>query len=520
MERAQAIWPEFRPEWVLFEDDSIVVVNKPPGVSTQAANPAVPDDLVTRLRRFLSERNGAGPELPYLGVHQRLDKGTSGAMVFTKDPAANAGLARQFEERTIEKGYVAGVIGWKGSTPTTLEHWLSRQKGRSMAVDRKAVPGAKKAVLFVDEARKRGPRTLLRVRLGTGRTHQIRAQLAAEGAPVVGDAEYGREPGPRLLLHAYRLRFTHPVTGEGMDVEAPLPACFNLWLEGEGMSALADRDGPPGRTAPTFRDALEGRLRDALEARFGLGRRSPDTDCFRLVHGAADGLPGMALDRYGDFLVAHLEEGAVIGGGEGALDAVGDLGFRGVYVKYRPRQANELVDTRRDDLAPAHAVRGEDAPEEFTVFQHGLPFRVRLGDGLSTGLFLDQRMNREYVRDTCRGLRVLNLFAYTCPFTVAAAAGGAAETVSVDVARPAIDWGQRNVEALGSDGAHRFVREDVFPYLERLGRRGERFDLVLVDPPTYATTKRSRFRSGADWVRLAEAVAKVVHPGGRLLCCS
>lgn len=103
-------------------------------------------------------------------------------------------------------------------------------------------------------------------------------------------------------------------------------------------------------------------------------------------------------------------------------DAIATLGTRGTYEKNRPKQANVIVDGGK--FATAHAVRGQDAPDPLQIRENGVPLPVRLGDGLSTGLFLDQRRNRKWVLDVCRarpGLRVLNLFAYTCGFSVVAA---------------------------------------------------------------------------------------------------
>jgi 23S rRNA (cytosine1962-C5)-methyltransferase len=147
---------------------------------------------------------------------------------------------------------------------------------------------------------------------------------------------------------------------------------------------------------------------------------------------------------------------------------------------------------------------------------------VRLGDGLSTGIFLDQRANRRRVREMSAGLNVLNLFAYTCPFTVAAAAGGARSTTSVDVSAGALAWGAENLAENGLAGAaHRFATADVFGWLEGARARRDRFDLVILDPPSYSTTKDgSRFSSASDYRDLAALVLPLLAPGGRLLACS
>jgi 23S rRNA (cytosine1962-C5)-methyltransferase len=153
------------------------------------------------------------------------------------------------------------------------------------------------------------------------------------------------------------------------------------------------------------------------------------------------------------------------------------------------------------------------------VHEEGIAYAVRLGDGLSTGIFLDQRANRRLVRKLSAGLRVLNLFAYTCGFTVAAALGGAARTVSVDASAAALERGRENLAlsgiAVGTE--HALVADDVFRWL---ARARETFDLVILDPPSYASTRSSRFSIADDYGDLfAKLLARVV-PGGRVLACT
>ncbi|MGH7270523.1 MAG: class I SAM-dependent rRNA methyltransferase, partial [Polyangiaceae bacterium] len=145
-----------------------------------------------------------------------------------------------------------------------------------------------------------------------------------------------------------------------------------------------------------------------------------------------------------------------------------------------------------------------------------------LGDGLSTGLFLDQRANRARVRDLARGRSVLNLFAYTCGFSVVAALGGATRTVSVDASAAALERGRANMDRAGAaaGGDHTFVAMDAFAWLARAARRGDRYGLVIVDPPSYSTTKRGRFVAESDYVDLAAAALGVVLPWGKLLACT
>ncbi|HJL01032.1 MAG TPA: pseudouridine synthase [Polyangiaceae bacterium LLY-WYZ-15_(1-7)] len=497
--RRRVLFPDFEEAWILAEKGGLIAVDKPAGVPSQAADPSWPDDVVTRLGRFLEARGEDG----YLGVHQRLDRDTSGVLVFARDKAKNPALADQFEGRRVDKRYLACVRGWKGGAKT-LRHRLAKVKGRVQPVGKGDRRG-KRAVTHVEVAARRGDRALLALRIETGRTHQIRAQLAAVGCPVAGDAIYEGPAAPRLMLHAAALGLEG-----GPRFEAPTPRAFDAWLAGQDAVSLEDAG------------ALDDALARAMQGRWGLGRAAEapaPTTAFRLLNGEGEGVPGLAVDVYGEHLVAHLYGAEALRAEDGILDALAGLGFAGVYVKRRPRQANEIVDPTRCEIAPAGPVRGRAAPEEFEVRENGLRFPVRLGDGLSTGVFLDQRDARARVRAEAGGRRVLNLFAYTGPFSVAAAAGGAREVATVDVSAPALQRAREAFAANGLEG-QRVVREDCFAYLKKLGRRGERFDLVIADPPTYATTKKTRWKSGKQWVGLAASCFAVAAPGAIVLLSS
>jgi 23S rRNA (cytosine1962-C5)-methyltransferase len=260
----------------------------------------------------------------------------------------------------------------------------------------------------------------------------------------------------------------------------------------------------------------------ARERRVALGLPSRETTAYRLFHGAADGLEGLTVDVYGEWLVASLytpERGARE---ERWLDALAELGFRGVYLKHRPKQANELREHERRARAPERAVRGGDAPEEFEILESGVPYQVRPGDGLSTGIFLDQRDNRARLARLAQGKRVLNLFSYTCAFGLAAARGGALATVNIDVAIPVLERGKLNYHRAGVDLAgHRFLARDVLESLPKLARRGERFEIVALDPPSYASVKgRRRFNVEQDYAHLTELALSVLAPDGTLLACT
>lgn len=480
--------PSFDPDVrIVFRDVHIVVVDKPAGMLTMDREPGGQSGLDARLAAQLGAR---------VSVHQRLDQETSGLLAFGVSDEGTRALAAQVEARTIEKDYVAGIVG--KAPKGLLEDDLDEVDGRAKVV---AKGRGKSARSRVEVLQSRQDRSLVRVRLETGRMHQIRIQLASRSAPIAGDALYGDAFAPRMLLHAQRLALTHPTQGR-MSFESKLPPVFDAWLQGNVSEDLL----------------LDTVLPLAMERRHAL-LQSTETTAFRLVAEAADGLPGVAIDVYGEHLVVHLHDADV--DEARLLDRVHALGFRGVYLKRRPRKAQDLSAQDITLHAPPLPVRGEPAAEEFAVLENGMPILVRLGDGMSTGLFLDQRTHRAKVRERAKGKRVLNLFSYTCGFTLAAALGEAQSTLSIDASKRALDRGRANLAFAKVDGPqHRFVAEDAFDLLRRLHKRGELFDLVCVDPPTFSTTKSSRWSSGAGWRDLFAQVARVVAPEGVILATS
>jgi len=504
------LWPVFRDRWILHEDADVIVLDKPAGIPTHAPDPSRTDDVVTRLTAHLRAR---GDERAYLGTHQRLDQGTSGVLLFTRRKEVNAAIAEQFEKRRVIKTYVACVEASKAfgrSGEVVLRHRLAPDKDGLMRALPPGARGGQEAVTHVRVLKQFEGRSLVELRPETGRTHQIRVQLAAVGSPIAGDTDYGGPPATRLLLHASELRIKHPSSGRVTPFRAPLPEAFEAWLEG--------REGP---IAAKGADAIERALREAAERRYGIATLA-ETTAFRIANGEGDGVPGVAVDVYGDYLVVSISSEEAEGAREAILDAAAKLGARGVYVKVRPKHASVIVDSRRGDYAPRAAVRGESAPESFCIIHElGLPFEVRLGDGLSTGIFLDQRENRRRVRDQAKGKRVCNLFAYTGAFSVAAAAGGALETATVDVSKSSLEWARRNLNAVGADAkSHAVIEADALVWLKSAARGDARYDLVILDPPSFATTKQTRFSAANDYRSLAALAMGVIAQGGRLLACT
>ncbi|XLE15060.1 class I SAM-dependent methyltransferase [Deinococcus altitudinis] len=199
----------------------------------------------------------------------------------------------------------------------------------------------------------------------------------------------------------------------------------------------------------------------------------------------------------------------------------GALGLESVYLKRRPQVASHAANVERDWLAPQAPLLGEPRAE-VTALEDGIPYLIRPGSDLSTGLFTDARPARRWVREAVSAGRVtgrvLNTFAYTCGFGLNAALAGAEEVKNLDLSRKVLAWGQENYALSGLPApGNDFIYGDVFDWLTRLGRKPERFGLVVLDPPSFARGKAGVWRSERDYARLAAQAAAVLEPGGHLL---
>lgn len=229
---------------VLYEDESVIAVAKPAGLQVHASADSSRADLFTLVRQYLRGRGGA-----YLGLHHRLDRDTSGLVLFAKAETANAGLARQFERREVEKVYHAVTVGTArgaGGTPLRgvrtawrLENRLALVgKGRHARMASVDGDEGQAAVTTFRVLRVLGAALLVEARPETGRKHQIRAHLRESGLPILGDARYGGPPRlgrlqiPRAMLHAWRLSLRHPLTGAPLEMTCGYPPDFRTLLEG------------------------------------------------------------------------------------------------------------------------------------------------------------------------------------------------------------------------------------------------------------------------------------------------
>jgi 23S rRNA (cytosine1962-C5)-methyltransferase len=521
---------------LIYEDDHLLVVNKPAGLNTHAPSLYAGEGIYDWLRH-------REPRWANLAIIHRLDKETSGVLVFAKTPLANRSLTEQFTARTIHKKYLLVTDRAVARARLVVKSKLQRTGERYTSLEPHSVGGQLAETHFGMLKTPPVPAQEFQPANGvwleaeplTGRTHQIRVHAAEQGFPVLGDVLYGGTPAPRVYLHAAELTLSHPASGKPQTFQAPV-----------------DFSADP-------RSQLRTALIDPAE-----------TDAWRIVHGASDSQPHSYVDRLGDWLLS--ESNGELGSTQTAeLDRlIRLLNARGAYHK--------------QSSSPKLAF-GAEAPEFFSIRENGAQFALSFQTGASFGLFLDQRDNRRRLltghiaagfslarvfhsrlesptegpvgrgsrRATSafdarlgrslalpgneisgleaafgpsgenwgQGRTVLNTFAYTCGFSLCAALAGA-HTTSIDLSKVHLEWGQRNFRLNQIDpDQHDFIYGDVFNWLRRLERKGRRFDVILLDPPTFSRSKESGvFRAERDYGRLVAQALPLLKPGGTMFASS
>jgi 23S rRNA (cytosine1962-C5)-methyltransferase len=473
---------------VIFEDEHLLVVAKPAGWNTHAPSPHAGEGIYD----WLKHRE---PRWSSLAIIHRLDKETSGVLVFGKTPLANQSLTEQFTNRRVHKKYLLLT-----DRPVPQKEFTAKSK--LVRIGEKYASGATgetaETIFRPSNSRlKTQNLKLFEAEPRTGRTHQIRVHAAESGFPIFGDTLYGGTSAARVFLHAVEIAFTHPATSEPVTFSAPA----DFESPTGGASVPASRSWPSAIIEP-----------DA-------------TNAFRVIHGASDGWPGWFVEKLGDFLLSQSELPLRDSQTEELSRLAKHFAARGAYHKILSRQVRRATTGE----ASPQRVFGEAAPERFEILENGIRYELSFNEGYSVGLFLDQRDNRRRLLTGhiaagfdfgpwTSDFGLLNCFAYTCGFSVAAAKAGA-RTTNLDLSKKYLEWGKRNFALNGLDpAAHDFIYGDTFDWLRRLAKKGRVFDAIVLDPPTFSQSKEhGTFRAEKDYGKLVTAALPVLKPGGVLL---
>ncbi len=457
---------------ILYQDQKWLVVNKPSGISTHRAHEG---DL--GLVEWLDLHHDLQVQ-----VCSRLDKGTSGLLIFalSSDAVAEAQVIHE-EERAKKRYYFIAKKSSKNSWVCTDPLDGKPCKTHFRRIKDGTVYSQYEAVIL------------------RGRTHQIRRHAAAAGIPLLGDPEYNGAEFARLCLHCESLQWP--------EIEQTLHSPLPQWFE----------------------SILDGQLAEAawlalVEKRYPF--LSTVTDCCRLLH-RGEYSNDLSVDKYGDWLCVtgfneSLPAQQLLKEQQDILDSLCRIcGCRGGVVKTNVR------DPHKNRLFADSTAWGEKVPKSFLVREHTLHFGVRLNDRQHVGLVLDQRDSRRRIAKIARGKRVINLFAFTCSFSIHALAAHAEVVFSVDLAAGCLKQGRENVaiNQLADAGNAKFIQEDSRKWLARQLRKKQNqpddfasFDLVICDPPVFASSGKGKsFHVEKEWPGLARDIFEILAENGTAL---
>ncbi len=447
-------------------------VDKVSGVNTHAPDPRKPG-LVEMLQHELGQ---------VLHVVSRLDKGTSGALVFALNSEAAQKLTKKFENHDIEKKYI--FLTDKAHKLSAFSHQSLITKDGNLPVSDVRSPNPN-AITDFKLLKQVGAFYLWEATPKTGKQHQIRLHAQDQNIPVLGDLDHGGKPFYRLCLHAQEIEFE---------------------LDNEKHKHISSQ---PVWISPLPEDYLE--LFECVFKRSNLLQvPTSSEECLRWAHQELD---DFRIDQFGDHLwvywykttepeKADLQKFEVLGktlNRSGWIREMINRGAKGENSKIWP-------------IGTPH--------KRWTAQENELTYEFRSDQGMSPGLFLDQRENRVWIKENSSGKKVLNLFCYTGGFTVNAALGGAIETCSIDASKTYLDWTQVNMLHNGIDvksGAHQFWEADCIFFLKSCLKKGRKFDLIICDPPSVGRSKEGTFQIHKNLPELLEACLKCLEPLGRIL---
>jgi 23S rRNA (cytosine1962-C5)-methyltransferase len=477
-----------------------LLVDKPSGVTTHTSHGNesrwvdIDDGFQEHLERRLDMK---------LFVVHRLDRDTSGALVYATSPEAAEHLRRKFEAREIEKTYVFLTDRKADFKKTVYRSVIEKVAGKytsSPIAKADLAPrsnGSSESVTDFELLKDSHGLFLWQAMPKTGRTHQIRLHASALGIPILGDRTYGGSDFPQLCLHSEKISF-HGLQEEKIDHASPRP----VWFDETDLAG----------------DWQYSRWFAAIDRRLRLLRSlalKPDAlQTIRWIHDEGDPL---RVDQLGSTVWMSWYDDKPPE--EIDLEQIREVARRMNWRSWilttrldRGKTPNEAPVVLSDDEVPSRWIGKE------TSLSKDLNYEFRRDSGLSSGLFLDQRANRRWVHANSHGKTVLNLFAYTGGFSVAAAAGGASKTTSVDISRSFLDWSKQNFSINELDPTQNDFRPmDARDYLSWAKKKALSFDLVICDPPSFARGPSGPFRIEKDFAILLEQCLSAVAQNGKLL---
>lgn len=481
---------------------NLVFAQKPSGINTHRPDPDKPG-----LTEWISEQLSQ----TVYPLH-RLDKDTSGIMVFSlsKDLAAEMGAL--FESRQVKKKYLFLTDRKSSEKKIKIQSEIHKSKNTFVSTP-SAAPNAQTDFQWLDTV---NGYHLWLAEPETGKPHQIRLHAEQGGIPVLGDSAHGGSPFFRLALHAWEIQFT--IQGETILETSPtwMNQSWNQGIEMTWQEALWNRT--------QFLDTTE--LLQPPQPQTELNSfdamKPISTNVLRWSHHE---IPEFRLDQYGSQLWMNWYASENPQLDNPIFEKIQDLLQKPLWIRQMKSRGSEKGTEAFLLNIPwvNQQQQSVTSSKEWIALENGVQYELRSDQGLSPGLFLDQRENRKWVRSQSQNKKVLNLFSYTGGFSLNAALGKASEVTTVDVSRVFIDWSQKNFKLndLTNSPTQKFEFwvQDSLLFLKGCEKRQRKFDLIICDPPTLGRSKEGTFDLKRDFPTLFEKLWNCLEDQGQILFC-
>ncbi len=491
---------------------SLTAFDKPSGVSTHS-----PEKNASEILGFMEAASQSIKQELFI-VH-RLDKGTSGVLLAANDQASAETLRAAFEKHLIQKKYffvsdrsfarehfhVRSWIEKKGSAYTSTLLQIKHNANSDKSSEKPFTDQRWNAETRIELVKSFEKFSLWQAIPLTGKTHQIRFHAEACGLAILGDREHGGSPAPRLMLHNAELKVQTPT--QELDFQSEVPCFFNeLHLLNDTL-------------------LLKWLVAIDRRKRWLKNFAQENLTSLRWIHTDGDFLRVDQLDDV--FILQWFKDNEPTKNEWQAIQAL----LQTLNAK------KWMMQLRHDRGKSSHQQttwQSEPPPEaRWIAHENHLAFEMRLDSGLSSGLFLDQRQNRNWIMANAKDKHVLNLFSYTSGFSVAAAKGGASRVVSVDLSKTFLEWSKKNFalnqleirkpesKTIGSlspsSTSYEFVAMDSLAYLRWAHKKQFQFDLIVCDPPSFSRGPEGIFRIEDQIGAMLELLNKVLAPQGYIL---
>lgn len=483
------------------KNPDFIVFNKPIGLNSHAV-----DQDKEGLVEFLSEKLKKKWHLV-----SRLDQSTSGLILLASEDSVTK-INELWNTSQTEKTYllltdkkinlealnkkIGPSLLIKENTESKIHFNIKteiQKKGKDFVSFASNEANAETEFIF---EKKIGPYFLWQAILHTGKTHQIRLHCQNLNMSILGDELYQGSSFYRLCLHSWKLKIQQE------DFQSELP----LWAQESSLSSSKDF---LSKTAP------EQKMLESLHQRQQMYSVSNE-DCFRWLH---QEVPGIKLDQYGKVLYMYDYNGYT----KESLNlpkAVSDTLKLPLFVRQMQDRGDDpnknylfIYDPIDNKLVPAHEASMWKAQE------NSVSFELRTHQGLSPGLFLDQRENRQWVFENAKNKKVLNLFSYTSGFSVMAALGKAEQIDTVDVSQNFIDWSKQNfaINQIPIQESFRFWTQDCLFFMKMAVKKEKKWDLIICDPPTFGRSKNGVFQIEKNFEELLQGIFYCTEMNGKIL---